>query len=378
MLQKSKFWLLTGAIALMALGAGCGNRTASAAKNSSDVAEVRDDNVVSVDHPEQFPLVEVETRPVADEMHMNGVVAPDVNRTVPVLSLGAGRAVEVLVRLGDDVKKGQVLLRISSPDLTQAFSDYQKFQADEILARKQFERAHGLFEKGAIAAKDMEAAQDAEDKAKVDLQSAATKVKILGGDPATPSTLLDVRAPISGTVVEQNTTAGAAVRSTDNSPNLFTVANLSHVWVLCDVYEDTLVRVHVGDIAEVRANALPDRVFNGRVGNISRVLDPNTRTAKVRVELENPGGIFRSGMFVTATIRSKNTIARPVLPAAAVMRLHDKDWVFVPVGGKKFRRTEVQLGTVLKDGSQQVLAGLQPGNKVVVNALQLANSSEAP
>jgi membrane fusion protein, heavy metal efflux system len=378
MLQKLKCWHLAGAIALLSLAAGCGDKAASAAKESGDAAGVRDDNLISVEHPEQFPLVEVETRQVADELHMNGVVAPDVNRSVPVLSLVAGRTAEVFVRLGDDVKKGQVLLRINSPDLTQAFSDYQKFQADELLARKQLERSRGLLEKGAIAVKDMEAAQDAEEKAKVDLRSAADRVRILGGDPATPSTMLELRAPITGTIVEQNVVAGGAVRSTDNSPNLFIIANLSRVWVLCDVYEDALVRVHAGDIAEVTANALPGRIFHGRVGNVSRVLDPNTRTAKVRVELENPGGIFRSGMFVTALIRSNKSAPKPVLPASAIMRLHDKDWVFVPAGGNKFRRTEVHLGPMLKDGSQQIAAGLQTRDKVVANALQFANAPEAP
>lgn len=367
-----------GGTALISSSLGCGDKTASAARSSATQAEVRDENVVSVEHPEQFPLVEVATQEIADELHMTGVVTPDVNRTVPVLSLGGGRAVQTFVRLGDDVKKGEVLLRISSPDLAQAFSDYQKSQADEIMARKQLDRSLMLFERGAIAAKDLESAQDADDKAKVDLRTAGDRVRILGGNVDTPSPLLDIRAPITGTVVEQNVTAGSAVRSTDNSPNLFTIADLSRVWILCDVYEDTLTRVHVGDSAEVRPNALPDRVFTGRVGNISRVLDPNTRTAKVRVELANPGGIFRSGMFVTASVRSSKTAMKPVLPESAIMRLHDKDWVFVPISGGKFRRTEVRLGTVLKGGAQQVLSGLQPHDKVVGNALEFANASEAP
>lgn len=359
---------------------GCGENASSAAKpnSSADVTETGDPNLISVDHPDRFPLVEVETRKIADELHMNGVVAPDVNRTVPVLSLGAGRAVQVFVRLGDDVKKGQMLLRISSPDLAQAFSDYQKFKADEVLAAKQLERSQMLYAKGAISARDMESAQDAEDKAKVDLHTSADRVRILGGDPDSPSAQLDVRAPISGTIIEQNVTAGTAVRSTDNSPNLFTIADLSRVWVVCDVYEDVLTRVHLGDAAEVWLNALQDRVFRGQVGNISRVLDPATRTAKVRVELENAGGLFRAGMFATASIRSRKEIEHPVLPVAAVMRLHDKDWVFVPLGGNRFRRTEVSLGQVMKDGTQQILSGLQPHDKVVANALQFSNAAETP
>ncbi len=362
----------------LALGCGEGASSTTKASSSADITETGDPNLISVEHPERFSLVEVETRKMADEVRMNGVVAPDVNRTVPVLSLGAGRAVQVFVRLGDDVKKGQVLLRISSPDLALAFSDYQKFKADEVLAAKQLERSQMLYAKGAIAARDLENAQGAEDKAKVDLQTAADRVRILGGNPDSPSPQLDVRAPISGTVIEQNVTAGTAVRSTDNSPNLFTVADLSRVWVVCDAYEDALIRVHLGDMAEVRLNALQDRVFRGQVGNISRVLDANTRTAKVRVELENPGGLFRAGMFATASIRSRKEIEQPVLPAAAVMRLHDKDWVFVPLGGNRFRRTEVSLGQVMKDGMQQVLTGLRPHDKVVADALQFSNAAETP
>jgi len=363
-------------LAILCLGCGENANSKSNSNSNTAITETGDPNLISIEHPERFPVVEVATRKIADEIHMNGVVAPDVNRTVPVLSLGAGRAIQILVRLGDDVKKGQVLLRISSPDLGQAFSDYRKFKADEILAAKQLERAQSLFAKGAISAKDMESAQDAEDKAKVDLQTAADHIRILGGTPDEPSSQLDVRAPISGTIIEQNVTAGTAVRSTDNSPNLFTIADLSRVWILCDAYEDALTRVHLEDIADVRLNAEPERVFHGRIGNISRMLDPNTRTAKVRVELDNAGNLFRAGMFATASIRSRKESEQPVLPVAAIMRLHDKDWVFVPLGGNQFRRTEVKLGPVMKDGSQQIVAGVQAHDKVVADALQFSNAAE--
>jgi cobalt-zinc-cadmium efflux system membrane fusion protein len=336
-----------------------------------------DPNVIEMDSPERFAVAEAGSQPVFDELHVNGVVAPDVNRTVPVLSLSGGRAVDIRARIGDDVQKGQVLVRISSPDLSSAFSDLQKFQADELLARKQLQRSQLLYEKGAIAQKDLEVAEDAEHKAKVDLATAEQRVHILGADPKHPSPVLDVRAPISGTIVEQNVTGGTGVRSMDNSPNLFTIADLSRVWVLCDAYEDALMRVHVGDMAEIQANAMPNRTFKGRVSNISRVLDPATRSAKVRIELDNPGRVLRSGMFVTATFRSAKPKASIVIPASAAIRMHDKDWVFVPLGGKQFRRQEVQLGPVLPDGVQQVIAGLSPQSKVVINALQFSSASES-
>lgn len=336
-----------------------------------------DPNVIEMDAPERFSVDEVSTRPVFDELHVNGVVTPDVNRTVAVLSLSGGRAIDIRARIGDDVQKGQVLVRISSPDLSSAFSDLQKFQADELLARRQLQRSQLLYDKGAIAQKDLEIAHDAEDKARVDLATAEQRVRIFGANPKHPSPILDVRAPISGTIVEQNVTGGTGVRSMDNSPNLFTIADLSRVWVMCDAYEDILMRVHVGDIVDIRANAIPDRTFKGKVGNISRVLDPATRSAKVRIEIDNPGRILRSGMFVTALFKSTKPQNRVVIPTTASVRMHDKDWVFVPIGGKQFRRKEVQLGPVLPDGVQQVLAGLDPPDKVVTNALQFSSASES-
>jgi cobalt-zinc-cadmium efflux system membrane fusion protein len=362
------------AISSLLLVPGCSRAGSEAVK--TQVITSPDPSVIQIG-PERFSVVNVNVREVADELHLNGVVAPDVSRTVPVLSLSGGRAVDIRVRLGDDVKKGQVLVRISSPDVSAAFSDLQKFETDELLSRKQLQRSQLLYDKGAIAEKDLELAQDTEDKAKVDLTTEEQRVRILGGDPKRPSPVLDVRAPISGTVVEQNVTGGTGVRSIDNSPNLFTIADLSRVWVLCDAYEDALAKVQMGDVADIHANAVPDRSFKGKVSNISRVLDPTTRTAKVRIEIDNPGLVLRSGMFVVATFTPTKAQERVVIPSTATIRMHDKDWVFVPIGGKQFRRQEVQLGTTLPDGVQEVIAGLDPQAKVVINALQFSSASES-
>jgi cobalt-zinc-cadmium efflux system membrane fusion protein len=340
-----------------------------AAASSPDAA------TIEVPHPDQFPLVQAQTRDVADELQLNGVVTPDVNRSVPVLSLGGGRVVDIRVRLGDDVKQGQVLLRIESPDLAGALGDYRKSQADSVLARKQLERSDSLYAHGVIALKDLEAARNTADKAAVDLATFGDHVHVLGGTLDQRSPILQVRAPIAGTIVEQNVTGGAGVRSLDNSPNLFTIADLSHVWVLCDGYEDALARVHLRDLAEVRLAAYPDRSFQGRVGNVSRVLDPSTRSAKIRIELDNPGRVLRAGMFVTASLRSRQPVKRVVLPTSALLRLHDRDWVFRRLGGNRFRRTEVRTGPPVGDTLQQVLSGLGVHDTVVANALQFADAS---
>lgn len=340
------------------------------------VEEVQGQSIIELEHPERFSLTTVEQQRAFAELKVNGVVAPDVSRTVPVLSLAGGRAVDIRARLGDDVIKGQVLLRINSPDVALAFSDHEKFRADELLARRQLDRSHVLFAKGAIAKKNLETAEDAEQKAKVDLETAAERIRILGADLNHPSPIVEVRAPSSGTIIEQNVTGGAGVRSMDNSPNLFTVADLSRVWVLCDVYENNLAQVRLGDLVEVRLNAFPDRKFRGRVSNISRMLDSTTRTAKVRLELDNSSRLLRAGMFAAATFRSQTEQLRTVVPVTAVLRLHGKDWVFKPEGGPRFRQLEIQAGRVLSDDFQEVLSGLAPGDKIVANALQFSNAAE--
>jgi cobalt-zinc-cadmium efflux system membrane fusion protein len=368
--------LLVAAVPLV-LATGCSREKRVSAAATVTVENAPDPTLVTVNHPEEFPLYAVETRRTPNELQVNCVVTPDVSRSVPVSSLSGGRVVEILARLGDDVTQGQLLLRINSPDLSQAISDYKKFQADEALARKALERSQALYSHGAIAEKDLETAQDTEQKAKVDVATAADRIRLLGGKLDNLSSIFDVFAPVSGTIVEQNVTAAAGVKSLDNSPNLFTIADLSHVWVLCDVYENNLAEVHLDDFADVLLSAYPNHPLKGRVGNISRVLDPNTRTAKVRLELSNSSGILRPGMFATATFTSQGDETRMVVPTSAILRLHDKDWVFRADGSPgHYKRTEIHAGPVEKDGSQLVLGGLQPGDQVVKNALQFSSTAD--
>ena len=359
----------------IAAWSGC-SRNKGELSGETKVASNADPNIVRIASAARFPLAEVQARKVTDRVRVNGVIAPDVNRSVPVVSLAGGRVVDIKVKLGDYVTKGQPLLLINSPDLSQAFSDYQKAKADEQLVAKQLARAQLLYDKGAIALAELETAQDAEAKAKIDLQTAAQHIKVLGGNINNPTPLLPVVAPISGVIVDQLITGGTGVRSLDNSPNLFTIADLSTVWVLCDVYENMLSRVHVGDTAQITLNAFPDREFSGRVVNISAVLDPATRTAKVRIELPNPQKIMRTGMFVTATFQGQQEIERSVVPASAIVHLRDQDWVFVAAGDNQFRRVAVQTAGAAGDGLIQILSGVNPGEKVVANALQFSSEAE--
>ena len=153
-------------------------------------------------------------------------------------------------------------------------------------------------------------------------------------------------------------TAASGVKTLDNSPNLFTIADLSHVWILCDVYENQLENVHLGEFADVRLNAYPGRPVQGTDQQYRQCLDPNTRTAKVRLDMANPG-VMRLGMFVTATFHGQKKVVDTMVPASAVLHLHDRDWVFVPEGDR-FRRVEVVAGTMLPGNMQEISRACSP------------------
>src|SRR4029077_11195655 len=342
-------------VLLLAVGlagsSSCSNDTKAAATKAEVTLET---GVYDVESPDLFKLAKVESRTLPDVLRANGSITPDVNRTIRVTSLGSGRVVDLRASLGDRVRKGQVLLRISSPDLAAAMADYQKARADEVLSQKALERAQLLYAHGALAQKDLQVAQDTEDKAKIDLHTAEQRIRILGADPGQTGPPIELHAPVSGTIVEQNVSGFEGVKSLDNTPNLFTIADLSTVWVLCDVYENDLGIVGLGDAAEIRLNAYPDKVFRGVVQDISRVLDPTTRSAKVRVVLPNPDGSLRPGMFTVATIRSRHMRPRLVVPTTAIMRLQDRDWIFLKEGDRRFRRVEVHAVGEVSDGMVEI------------------------
>jgi len=361
-------------VTLLLTGVGCtsasGDQTAKEeAPPPAHVIVTDDPGLFTVDHPEQFPLATADARGSASELVVTGTVLPDVARNVPVVSLASGRVVDIKARLGDTVKKGQLLLTVRSDDVAGGFSDYRKAVADEILARAQFERAKDLYEHGAIALNDLQVAQDTEDKAKVDVETTAEHLRLLGNDPNKPAHMVDIFAPVSGVITDQEVTNAAAVQAF-NTPAPFTISDLSSVWIVCDVYENDLAQVRIGDTADITLNAFPDRKFKGVVSNIAAILDPNIRTAKVRIEVQNPG-LMRLGMFAKATFRGQKVEMHTIVPASAVLHMHDRDFVFVPAPQNKFRRVEVISGDLLAENKnlQEIKSGLKPGQQVVSNAL---------
>ena len=356
---------------------GCNEGKADPKAEAPPPATVEPDldaNNFKVDHPDQFPLVNAIERKAAPALNVTGVVQPDISRAVPVISLAAGRVVEIKARLGDTVTKGQLLLRVRSNDVSGAYQTYIKAENDERLARLQLERAQILFEKGAIAKSALEQAETTEGDAKADLNAATEQLKLLGIDKDHPSGIVDITAPVSGVITDQQVTNAAGVQGL-SGPNPFTISDLSYVWIICDVYENDLDAVHLGEFADLRLNAHPNQTFKGRIDNILPVLDPTLRTAKVRLEVPHPG-LMRVGMFVTATFYGKQAETRSAVPASAILHLHDREWVYTPTKPGFFKRMEVVTGSMLPGNLQEVVSGLKPGDQVVSNALALQNTVE--
>ena len=367
------------AASLTLVFSGCRSKSeGDGAPPPAKVIQVPDMNLITIDSndADKFTLASAEKIELADELIATGAVLPDVSREIPVISMANGRVVDIRARLDDNVKKGQLLLKVQSPDITNAFDTYLRAANDEQLANKAYVRTQDLYQHGAVSQAMLEQAEDSEKDAKADLTAAEEQLKTLGVDKNHPSSIVNIYAPISGVIVAQNVTdAAAAGVGLSGSATAFTIADLSRVWVVCDVYENDIPKLQLGQEAKIAINAYPDRPLTGRISDIGPILDPSLRTAKVRIEVANPG-FLKLGMFAKATFTSRMKETHAVVPANAVLHLHDRDWVFVPAGGNQFKRTEVRSGQMLSGNRQEILSGLEPGEQVVTSALLLETAGD--
>ena len=354
-----------------------GREAAEAPPAPANVVPVGQPTQLHVSTPAEYPLVPVAERSTFAMLNVTGQVQPDPAHEVPVLSIANGRVTALKVDIGDYVHKGQLVMQVQSPDVATAFASYLKAVADEQLANTTLTRDKLLYAKGAIAQSQLEVAQNGETDAKADLAAARQQLHILGASADHPSDTVNVYAPISGVVINLNTTAAGAAGLTATGPNgSLIIADLSHVWVVCDVFENDLAQVRVGERADVTLSAFQNQTLNGTISDIGAILDPSIRTAKVRIQVPNPGGRLRIGMFATASFHGSSAKTALVVPADAVLHLHDREFVFLPSGSPgNFTRAAVVSGQTLA-GNVVTVTGLREGQQVVSNALDLENATE--
>lgn len=294
-----------------------------------------------------------------------GAVEPNQQQLQQVTPLIGGRVEQVYAQLGDSVRAGSVLATISSPEVAEMHGKLLEAQAHLNLAEANLRRTKRLTDLGAAAGKDLSAATADEQTARYDVNHLRDALHILGALPESGQhNISTVRlvSPISGVVTERTVNPGSGV---EVGKHLFTIANLSTVWVIANVPEAQVAMMRTGAIADVRSAALGGDVLRGTVGYIDPVLTDATRTARVRVDVRNPAGRLKVGMFVDVTIANA-TGAKQALTVAddAVQRVSEKDVVFVQTGENTFAPRGVTLGDRV-DGRRIVVAGLNAGDRVV-------------
>lgn len=302
----------------------------------------------------------VDSEDVGNVVRLNGKIAPDDAKTAKVYALVSGRVLNLPVQLGDHVKKGDVLAVLKSAEVAGISNDLAMAESNVEMTKKAMETTKDLFDGKLVAEQDYINAKIAYNKAVAELNRAKQVAAISGGDNAS----YVITSPIAGLVVEKNISPNSEVRA-DNSTNLFTVADLNTVWVMANVYETDLNKVHEGDSVIVNTLVDPNRNYTGCIDKIYNVLDPTNRTMKVRVTLPNPGNELKAEMFVTVLVKGKPGARRLSIPAKALVMDNSKNYVILRRQG----RLQVQDVTLLnRIDTHAYVDGLKVGDEVVTNS----------
>ncbi|HET6144718.1 MAG TPA: efflux RND transporter periplasmic adaptor subunit [Candidatus Acidoferrales bacterium] len=377
--------LSAGALAASLFIAGCGSSADQAGKMTSfsttesaqNKAEMFTLPADQMSHIQVFTVVQA---PVARMLRTSGVVAYNAFLTTPVISQVGGPVSRIMVTPGQEVKKGEAMLYVTSPDYSLARSAYVKARDSFQLADRIYKRDKDLLDHKAIAEADLEQAESVRAQAEADLQSSEQSIRILGiANPddlvnKPPSSEVALLAPMAGEVVERLCSPGQLLQT--GATQCFTLSNMSSVWVLVNIYQNDVAYVHVGDEVTISNEAYPGEV-HGKIQYIAPALDPTTRTLQARIEAQNSGERLKKDMYVTAQIRAGVIPKALMIPDASVLRDTDNmPYVYIETGDNQFARRMVTLGES-QGGKTQVTDGLRPGDKIVGDGslfLQFQNS----
>ena len=299
----------------------------------------------------------------ASSISLPGRVSFDEDHTQRVASPIDGRAVAILVKAGDRVRSGQPLVQLSSPSVGQIQADAQKALSDLNVSEKSAERVHKLQAEGAVAEKEVAQSEGELRKARSDYARATAQLKSLGVSPSDPTVNAALRAQIAGVVIERNVLVGQEVRADQATP-LLTISSLDTVWVLADAYEQDLGLIAEGDPVTIQVPAYPGEKFAGRVGHVGEMVDPATRTVKIRCIAANKDHRLKPEMFAKIDISDNGRRKVMSIASKAVLADGDKTYVIVATEGNVFRIRRIDVGPDV-DGRIRVLGGLSPGEKIV-------------
>ncbi len=370
---------------VLALAAGgCGEGGKTEAVQSAEKVKPNDGKGASV--PEVRPQIVVEAaqlKPIAGDLSLPGKVQYSEDRFVKVSSPLVGRVTDVHAKLGEKVVAGQVLLSIDSADIGAAHSDYAKAQSDLQLATRNYELAKDLYETKALSKKDLVQAENDFFKAQAEDRRARERLlalRVPAAELDKPraeqriTSRFDLKAPLEGTVVERSVTVGQLV-GTDPAQMLYTIADLNMLQVVAEVYERDLSRVARGLPVTVAVEAYPDETFTGTIVYVGDVVDPNTRTIKVRCSVANRTLKLKPEMFARVSLKIGPGNPVLVLPKEAVMEVGGQEFVFVQTTDGRYVRRPVVTG--LASGEViQIRQGVQVGERVVVKGALLLKGEQ--
>ena len=366
--------VLLFAMAGAAFSAGCGgaHQPADAAQSGSHSATAPSNEVVASD-ARGIQTMTVRPAAIPEYLELPAHIEADPTRVVHVFTPAGGRIIEMKVRPWDRVQKGQSLAKLDSSDLSRAIADFQKARVDNAVKQKAFTRAEDLLAHHAIAEKDFQQAQGDAQMAQAEEDTARTRIRVLGADPDHASNELQVLAPRGGIVIDTGAATGEFSKSLDAPAPLCTIADISSVWAVGEIYEKDFVIAKSGQAAEVSLNAYPDKHWPGRVSVISGAVDPNTRTLRVRVVLANPDGLLKPSMFGSLRIL-RSSSQGIVVPSTAVIREGTTAHVFVQRAPGRFERRAITIGRTIDD-TVEIKSGLTAGEIVVTDGALLLQSA---
>jgi len=362
--MKSRIWLLGLSAAFLA--AGCGGSAGTGAQSQADSgaadSAAGSGQYVAPD-ARGIETVTVKDSPIPEYLELPAHIDPDPTRVVHVFPPATGRIVEMKVRPWDHVQKGETLAVIESADLARAVADYHKAQADNQVKQDELARARDLYEHRAIAEKDLQQAQGDAQMSAAELAATRDQIRELGMDPDHASNQLSIVAPQSGVILDVGASPGEYSNALAAPAPLCTIADISTVWAVGDIYEKDLVAAKTGQEAQVTLDAYPGQTWVGRVSDVSDAVDAVTRALQVRVVLANPKGELKPSLFGTIRLL-RSSSPGILLPSDAVIREGNDAYVFVGIGNNRYQRRNVTLGRSI-DGSLEIVSGLNPGDTVV-------------
>lgn len=326
----------------------------------------------------QLKIITLGEGQIHDSFRLPARIELDQQHVARIGATVTGRITQTNTVLGQEVTKGAQLATLNSNELAEAQSAYLKTSSQTHLRQLAVDRAERLLDNGVIATANLQERKAALEESQVDLHTAADHLRALGMSNADLSQLsktklihsiLPITASIQGTIVERKVTVGQVVQPADA---LFTVADLAHVWIVAELPEQQASWAHKGDAAEISIPALPESHLTGTLNYVADMIDPNTRTVTVRVELPNPNRNLKPNMLANLLIK-KQGVQELILPDTAVIRINEKDHVFREIGTDEFELIPVELGA-RHDKVLPIISGLKSGDKIVTEGSFHLNS----